>query len=112
MEKFIQLRLEELQSGEEMRHMVVELSAKIATHKSRVRQVLRGEPLRHTKVAQLIMVGMVADQPLESNFFPGLLEGLLVLGPCPNILFVRDCVHSSTFLTEGSEASVTNLSSI
>ena len=25
----------------------------------------------------LILVGMAADQPLESNFFPGLLEGLL-----------------------------------
>ena len=57
--------------------MVVELSAKIAAHKSRVCQVLCSEPLRHAEVAQLIMVGMATDQPLESNFFPGLLEGLL-----------------------------------
>ena len=39
--------------------------------------MLCSEPLRHAKVAQLVMVGMAADQPLESNFFPGLLEGLL-----------------------------------
>ena len=77
MERFIRLRLEELQSEEETRHMVVELSAKIATHKSRVSQVLCSEPLRQAEVAQLIMVGLATDQPLENNFFPGLLEELL-----------------------------------
>ena len=77
MERFIQHRLEELQSQEEMRHLIEELSAKIAAHRSRVHQVLHSEPLRHAKVAQLVMVGMAADRPLESNFFPGLLEGLL-----------------------------------
>ena len=35
------------------------------------------EPLRHPEVVLLILVGMAADRPLESNFFPGLLEGLL-----------------------------------
>ena len=60
-----------------MRHLVVELSSKIMAHRSRVRQVLHSEPLRHAGVAPLVMVGMATDQPLESNFFPGLLEGLL-----------------------------------
>ena len=77
MERFIQHHLEELQSQEEMRHLIEELSAKIAAHRSRVCQVLCSEPLRHAEVAQLVMVGMAADRPLESNFFPGLLEGLL-----------------------------------
>ena len=77
MERFIQHCLEELQSQQEMRHLVVELSSKITAHQSRVHQVLCSEPLRHTEVAQLVMVGMAADQPLESNFFPGLLERLL-----------------------------------
>ena len=77
MEKFIQHHLEELQSHQEMRHLVVELSSKIRAHQSRVLQVLHSEPLRHTEVAQLVLVGMATDQPLESNFFPGLLEGLL-----------------------------------
>ena len=76
MEKFIQHHLKELQSQQEMRHLVVELSSKITAHWSRVYQVLRSEPLRHAKVAQLVLVGMATDQPLESNFFPGLLEGL------------------------------------
>ena len=39
--------------------------------------MLHSKPLRHAEVAQLVLVGMAADQPLESNFFHGLLEGLL-----------------------------------
>ena len=46
-------------------------------HQGRVCQLLRSEPLRHPEVVPLILVGMAADRPLESNFFPGLLEGLL-----------------------------------
>ena len=33
--------------------------------------------LRHPEVVPLVLVGMAADRPLESNFFLGLLEGLL-----------------------------------
>ena len=77
MEKFIQFRLEELQSQQETRHLVVELSSRITDHRSRVCQLLRSEPLRHAEVAPLVLVGMATDRPLESNFFPGLLEGLL-----------------------------------
>ena len=77
MEKFIQFHLEELQSQQEMRHLVMELSSRITDHRSRVCQVLHSEPLRHAEVAPLVLVGMAADRPLESNFFPGLLEGLL-----------------------------------
>ena len=39
--------------------------------------MLHSEPLRHPEVIPLILVGLAADRPLESNFFPGLLEGLL-----------------------------------
>ena len=77
MERFIQHHLEELQSQQETRHLVVELSSKITDHRSRVCQVLHSEPLRHAEVAPLVLVGMATDRPLKSNFFPGLLEGLL-----------------------------------
>ena len=77
MEKFIQFHLEELMSQQETRHLVMELSSRIMDHQNWVHQVLRSEPLRHPEVAPLVLVGMAADQPLESNFFPGLLEGLL-----------------------------------
>ena len=76
-EKFIQFHLKELQSQQEMKNLVMELSSRITAHRGKVRQLLCSEPLRHAEVAPLILVGMAADRPLESNFFPGLLEGLL-----------------------------------
>ena len=76
-EKFMQHRIKELQSQQETKHLVVELSSRITAHHNRVCQVLRSEPLRHAEVARLVLVGMAANRPLESNFFPGLLEGLL-----------------------------------
>ena len=77
MEKFIQSCLEELRSQQETRNLIGELSSRITDHRGRVRQLLRSEPLRHPEVVPLILVGMAADRPLKSNFFPGLLEGLL-----------------------------------
>ena len=77
MEKFIQSHLEELRSQQETKNLIGGLSSKITDHRGRVCQLLCREPLRHPKVVPLILVGMAADRPLESNFFPGLLEGLL-----------------------------------
>ena len=77
MEKFIQFCLKELRTQQETKNLIGELSSRIMDHRGRVRQLLRSEPLRHPKVVPLVLVGMAADRPLESNFFPGLLEGLL-----------------------------------
>ena len=77
MEKFIQFCLEELRSQQETKNLIGELSSRITGHRGRVRQLLRSEPLRYPEVVPLILVGMAADRPLKSNFFPGLLEGLL-----------------------------------
>ena len=77
MEKFIQSRLEELRSQQETKNLIGQLSSRITDHRGRVCQLLRSEPLRHPEVVPLVLVGMAADRPLESNFFPGLLEGLL-----------------------------------
>ena len=73
----MQSHLEELQSQQETRNLIGELSSRIMDHRGRVCQLLRSEPLRHPEVVPLVLVGMAADRPLESNFFPGLLEGLL-----------------------------------
>ena len=64
-------------SQQEMKSLIGELSLWIADHRGKVRQLLCSEPLRHPKVAPLILVGLAAERPIESNFFPGLLEGLL-----------------------------------
>ena len=77
MEKFIQFHLEELRTQQETKNLIGELSSRITAHQGRVRQLLRSEPLRHPEVVPLVLVGMAADRPLKSNFFPGLLEGLL-----------------------------------
>ena len=77
MEKFIQSHLEELQSPQETKNLIGELSSRVTDHRGRVCELLHSEPLRHPEVIPLIMVGLAADSPIESNFFPGLLEGLL-----------------------------------
>ena len=77
METFIQSRLEELRSPQETKNLIGELSSRITDHRGRVHELLRSEPLRHPEVTPLIMVGLAADRPIESNFFPSLLEGLL-----------------------------------
>ena len=77
MGRFIQSRLEELRSQHETKNLIGELSSKITDHRGSVRQLLHSEPLRHLEVVPLVLVGMVTDRPLKSNFFPGFLEGLL-----------------------------------
>ena len=77
MEKFIQFHLEELQSQQQTKNLIGELSSKITDHQSRVCRLLCSEPLRHPEIVPLVLVGMAADRPLKRNFFPGLLEGLL-----------------------------------
>ena len=77
METFIQSRLEELRSPQETKNLIWELSSRITDHQGRVLELLHSKPLRHPEVAPLVMVGLAADRPIESNFFPGLLEGLL-----------------------------------
>ena len=77
METFIQSRLKELRSPQETKNLIGELSSRITDHRGRVRELLRSEPLRHPEVTTLVMVGLAADRPIESNFFPSLLEGLL-----------------------------------
>ena len=77
MEKFIQFHLKELVTQQETKNLIGELFSRITSHRGRVRQLLCSEPLRHPEVVPLVLVGMAADRPLKSNFFSGLLEGLL-----------------------------------
>ena len=77
MEEFIQSHLRELQSQQETKNLIGELSSRITDHRGKICQLLCSGPLRHPKVAALILVGLAVERPLKSNFFPGLLEGLL-----------------------------------
>ena len=77
MDRFLQHRLEELRSQADMRKLIESLSQRVAAHQSRVHQIVYSELLKHVEVALQVLIGMAADQPVESNFFSGILEGLL-----------------------------------
>ena len=77
MDRFLHHRLEELRSQADMRNLIESLSQRVAAHQSRMHQIVYSEPLKYVEVTLRVFIGMAADQPVESNFFPGILEGLL-----------------------------------
>ena len=77
MERFLHHHLEELRSQTDMKNLIDSLSQRIATHQSRVHQIVYSEPMENIEVILWVILGVAADQPMESNFFPGILEGLL-----------------------------------
>ena len=77
MERFLHHHLEELRSQTDMKNLIDSLSQRIATHQSRVHQIVYSEPMENIEVILQVILGVAVDQPMESNFFPGILEGLL-----------------------------------
>ena len=77
MDRFLHYCLEELHSQADIRNLIESLSQRVAAHQSRMGQIVYSEPLKHVEVALQVFIGMAADQPVESNFFPSILEGLL-----------------------------------
>ena len=77
MDRFLHHRLEELRSQADMRNLIESLSQRMAAHQSRMHQIVYSELLKHVEVTLRVFIGMAADQPVESNFFPSILEGLL-----------------------------------
>ena len=77
MERFLHHRLEELRSQTDMKNLIDNLSLRVAAHQNRARQIVLGKPMENTEVLQQVILGVAVDQPVESNFFPGILEGLL-----------------------------------
>ena len=77
MERFLHYHLSQLHAQTELRSLLSNLTERIAAHQCRVRQIVQGEALKNIEVSQSVLVGLGADQPIESNFFPGVLEGLL-----------------------------------
>ena len=77
MEEFMWSRLQELSSQTESWELIGELSQKLADHTSRVRELVQVPELTEGEVFQQVLIGLVDHQPLEANFFPGILEGLV-----------------------------------
>ena len=76
-ERFLHHCLEELCSQTDMKNLIDNLSQRIAAHQSRARQIVYSEPMENIEVLLQVILGMAVDQPVESNFFPGILEGPL-----------------------------------
>ena len=76
MEEFLQSCLREISSQTESQELTEELSQKLLAHTSRVWELVQVPELGELEVSQLVLVGLAMDQPLEANFFPGILEGL------------------------------------
>ena len=76
MEGFLQRCLREISSQSESQKIIEELSWTLSVHTSRVKAVIQAPGLNELAVFQRVMVGPAMDQPLEANFFPGILEGL------------------------------------
>ena len=76
MEKFLQSCLNEISSQTESRELIKGLSQKLSVHASRVQELVQVPKFAEPEVSHQVIVGLVMDQPLEANFFPGILEGL------------------------------------
>ena len=77
MERFLHHRLKELRSQPDMKNLIDNLSHRVAAHQSRVHQIVLGKAMENAEVCQRVILGVAVDQPVESNFFPSILEGLL-----------------------------------
>ena len=76
MEGFLQSRLQEISSQTESQELMEGLTRKLLAHASRVRELVRVPKLAEEEVFHCVLVGLAMDQPLEANFFPGILEGV------------------------------------
>ena len=77
MERFIHHCLKELRSQTDMKNLIDNLSLRVAAHQGRVHQIVLSKPMENTEVLQWVILGVAVDQPMESNFFPGIFEELL-----------------------------------
>ena len=77
MDRFLNHCIEELRSQTEMRNLLGSLSDRVSGHERRMHHIVYSGLLRHVEVALRVFIGMAEDQPVEINFFPGILEGLL-----------------------------------
>ena len=77
MEEFMHSRLQELSSQTESLELIGALSQKLADHASCVQELVQVPALAEEEVALQVIIGLGAHQPLEANFFPGILEGLI-----------------------------------
>ena len=73
---FINACLQELSSRSELPHLIEEAARLIDQHNSRIWQLVRNPDLGLNEVYSRVIIGLLAQQPIEADLFPGILEGL------------------------------------
>ena len=76
MEGFLQRHLQEISSQAETRELVEGLTRKMSAHTSRVRDLVSILELAKQEVSLRVNTGLAVNQPLEANFFLGILGGV------------------------------------
>ena len=73
---FMNARLQELSSRSELPDLIEEAARLMDRHNNRVWELVQNPDLGLSDVYSRVLVGLLAQQPIEANLFPGILEGL------------------------------------
>ena len=73
---FMNARLQELSSRSELLDLIEEAARLMGRHNNRVWELVRNPDLGLSDVYSRVLIGLLAQQPIEADLFPGILEGL------------------------------------
>ena len=73
---FMNTRLQELSSGTELPKLINEAARLMGQHNNRIWELVQDPDLGLSGVSPLVIIGLLARQPIEADLFPGILEGL------------------------------------
>ena len=73
---FMNARLQELSSRSELLDLIEEAARLMGRHNNWVWELVRNPDLGLSDVYSRVLVGLLAQQPIETDLFPGILEGL------------------------------------
>ena len=75
-ESFLQCHLQEISSQAKTRELIEGLTRKLSAHASRVQELVSIPELAKEEVSLRVNTGLAVNQPLEANFFSGILKGM------------------------------------
>ena len=73
---FMNARLQELSSRSELLDLIEEAARLMDRHNNRVWELVQNPDLGLSDVYSRVLVGLLTQQPIEADLFPGILEGL------------------------------------
>ena len=73
---FMNARLQKLSSRSELPDLIEEAARLMDRHNNRVWELVQNPDLGLSDVYSRVLVGLLAQQPIEADLFPGILEGL------------------------------------